>query len=67
MLKEVVFGRSKTFFDTNTVPHHHFYDESSSRLWDIPEDQVKVETVALKPYGLRGDHIEVTFYLTKDV
>lgn len=25
-------------FDTNTCPHHHFYDESTGALGDIPAD-----------------------------
>lgn len=63
MLKEVSFGRSPTFFDTNTSRHHHFFDEENTKLWDIPADKVKVETAAPVPQGRAVDYTEVTFYL----
>ena len=31
-LKEISLKRNKTFFDTNTKHHHHFYDEDMSQL-----------------------------------
>ena len=37
-LKEISLKGNKTFFDTNTKHHHHFYDEDMSQLVDIEDN-----------------------------
>ena len=41
-LKEISLKRNKTFFDTNTKHHHHFYDERMSQLIDIKDNNILV-------------------------
>jgi Fur family transcriptional regulator, iron response regulator len=31
-------------FGSNTEPHHHFIDEATGRIYDIPWDQVEVSS-----------------------
>ena len=66
MLQETSMGAGKTYFDTNTDLHHHFFDEESGRLWDIPASAVKVDYSAAAPEGLAVDRVSVTIRLHKD-
>lgn len=42
LLREVVVESGKTYFDTNTSDHHHFYLEDEARLVDIDGAQVNI-------------------------
>jgi Fur family iron response transcriptional regulator len=42
VIREVIADPSKLFYDPNTVPHHHFYDETSGELIDIDAKDVRV-------------------------
>ena len=39
-LKEISLKGNQTFFDTNTKSHHHFYDEETSELIDIKDENI---------------------------
>ena len=41
-LKEIPLKGNKTFFDTNTKHHHHFYDEDMSQLVDIEDKNISI-------------------------
>lgn len=47
VIREVIANPSKVFYDPNTVPHHHFYDEATGALTDI--DAKDVQVVGLPP------------------
>ena len=34
-LKEISINSDKSYFDTNTTVHHHFYDEDTHQLIDL--------------------------------
>jgi Fur family transcriptional regulator, iron response regulator len=36
LLRQFVLNDGKTVFDANVGSHHHFVDEASGRLYDIP-------------------------------
>ena len=38
-LKEISLQGNKTFFDTNSKNHHHFYDEDTGDLIDIKNEE----------------------------
>jgi Fur family iron response transcriptional regulator len=59
LLKEVVVDATRTYFDTNTSGHHHFFDESDGRLEDIPLDRVAIERLPAPPVGRRITGIDV--------
>jgi Fur family iron response transcriptional regulator len=40
MLREVVVEPGRSYFDTSIGDHHHFFDEDSGELADIPGEQV---------------------------
>lgn len=60
LLKEFVFTNTgKVIFDSNTEPHHHFYDEAANRLYDIPLDSVDVKPRLGK--GFEIDRTDIVF------
>jgi Fur family iron response transcriptional regulator len=58
-LREIAIDGSKTYFDTNVEPHHHFRVEGSNVLIDIPE--IKVDEVKLPdpPPGKRIAGVDI--------
>jgi Fur family iron response transcriptional regulator len=58
LLREVAIEGSKTYFDTNTSDHHHFYLESDGTLMDIPGG-VHVTNLPLAPDGTQISRIDV--------
>ena len=65
-LKEVSLKGNKTFFDTNTKNHHHFYDEDTGKLFDIKNEDVLVSKVPHIPNGKKIQEIEVTVRIASD-
>lgn len=51
LLREVVVNPGRSYFDTNTTDHHHFYFEESGRLMDIPSDRINVTNLPQPPQG----------------
>ncbi len=58
-LKEISIKGNKTFFDTNTKHHHHFYDEDMSRLIDIEDKNISVNYLPKTPNGKKIKSVEV--------
>jgi Fur family iron response transcriptional regulator len=51
LLREVVVNPGRSYFDTNTADHHHFFFEESGRLMDIPSDNIRVSNLPKPPQG----------------
>ena len=59
-LKEISLRGNKTFFDTNIKNHHHFYDEDTSQLIDIKNENVSINNLPSAPNGKKIKDIEIT-------
>ena len=59
-LKEISLKGNQTFFDTNTKNHYHFYDEDSSELIDMKNENVSVKNLPNAPNGKKIQEIEIT-------
>ncbi len=59
LLREVAIEGSKTYFDTNTSDHHHFYFEHDGVLMDIESEMVPVMTVPEPPEGMEISRVDV--------
>ena len=66
LLKEISLNKNKTFFDTNTKNHHHFYDEDTGKLLDIKNEDILVGKVSHIPNGKKIREIEVTVRIARD-
>ena len=53
LLRQVAVDGSKTYFDTNTTAHHHFFVEGDNALVDIPGAEEIVEQDAGRSGRLR--------------
>ena len=58
-LNEVEVKGNKTYFDTNTSNHHHFYDSETSELIDINANEFVIQKIPKAPNGKKIKNIEV--------
>ncbi len=63
LLREIVVDASRSYFDTNTGDHHHFFFENSRRLEDIPDHQIMVGAVPQAPPGTSIKSVDVVVRL----
>ena len=62
-LKEISLHGNKTFFDTNSNNHHHFYDQETGDLFDIKNEDILLSKIPTVPKGKKIKKIEVTVSL----
>ena len=63
LLREIVVDATRSYFDTNTSEHHHFYFEHSGRVEDIPADRVIVSNLPPPPDGTKVSRVDVVVRL----
>lgn len=59
LMREVVVEPGRSYFDTNTADHHHFFCEATSRLQDIPGECLSVSGLPRPPVGTEIRRIDV--------
>ena len=59
-LKEISLQGNKTFFDTNSTNHHHFYDQDTGDLVDIKNEDIVVSKLPSAPKGKKIKDMQVT-------
>jgi len=59
LLREVVVESGRSYFDTNTTDHHHFFCDTDGRLQDIPGEDVMVSGFPLPPLGTEICRVDV--------
>ena len=59
LLREVVVEPGRSYFDTNTTDHHHFFCDADGRLQDIPGEDVMVSGFPLPPLGTEIFRVDV--------
>jgi Fur family iron response transcriptional regulator len=65
LLREVAFEGDRTFFDTNTSNHFHYYLEDSDSLVDIEAENLEVKGLPPLPYGTEIDRVDIIVRLRK--
>jgi Fur family transcriptional regulator, iron response regulator len=65
VLRQVAVDGSKTYFDTNTSQHHHFFIETENHLVDIPHSEVVVGRGPTPPEGYEIVRIDVVVRLRR--
>ncbi len=66
LLREVAIEGDRTYFDTNTSNHFHYYLEREGQLLDIDADDLRVEGLPDLPPGTVIDRIDVVVRLKPD-
>jgi len=59
LLREIVVDAGRSYFDTNTTCHHHFFDENTGILSDVPEGQLEVTGIPTPPQGSEVESVDV--------
>jgi len=59
LLREVAVDASRSYFDTDTSDHHHFYVEDEQRMIDIPASSVVFDALPQPPKGMAVTHVDV--------
>ncbi|AGF74022.1 ferric uptake regulator [Bartonella australis AUST/NH1] len=66
LLRIIAVEGSKTWFDTNTSDHYHFYIEKENRILDIPdhlEGSPIIENLPTPPEGMEISHVDLIIRL----
>ena len=58
-LKQIPINSNQTYFDTNVLDHHHFYDLNESKLIDLDNSDVGPIKILKKIDGKKIKSIEV--------
>ena len=58
-LKEISINRNKSYFDTNTSAHYHFYDEDTHELIDCDENDIDSINLKKNITGKKVNSVEV--------
>lgn len=59
LLREVSVEDGRSYFDTNTLPHHHFLCEETGELVDIPQEHIPLDRLPLPPAGTSVSRVDV--------
>ena len=65
-LKEISINSDKSYFDTNTSAHHHFYDEDTNELIDCDESDIDKINIRKNITGKKINSVEVLVRVASD-
>ena len=65
-LKEISINSDKSYFDTNTTNHHHFFDEDTNELIDCSEEVIETPKVKKNILGKKINSVEVLVKVATD-
>ncbi|RVA65783.1 transcriptional repressor, partial [Mesorhizobium sp. M7A.F.Ca.CA.001.08.2.1] len=63
LLRILAVEGAKTYFDTNTSDHHHFYIEGENRIFDIDSGPVTVANLPEPPEGMEIANVDIVVRL----
>lgn len=63
MLRILAVEGAKTYFDTNTSDHHHFFIEGENKIFDIPDTPVRVVNLPQPPEGMEIANVDIVVRL----
>ena len=66
LLREVVVDSTRSYFDTNTAHHHHFYCEENGYLEDISGEALKLGKLPRPPAGTKITEVDVVIRVRKN-
>ena len=65
-LKEISINSDKSYFDTNTSVHHHFFDEDTNELIDCDEAIIETPKIKKNLSGKKINSVEVLVKVATD-
>jgi Fur family transcriptional regulator, iron response regulator len=64
-LKEIL-SKGRSYFDTNTSSHHHFYDAANDELIDIEDNDIELKKFPTPPKGKFVKNVNVIINIDND-
>ena len=58
LVREVMVDATKVFYDSNTSPHHHFFNIDDGTLLDVASDDVVIDHLPAAPAGTQTDSVD---------
>ena len=65
LMTEITVDGSRSYFDTRTDDHPHFYWEDDGHLTDAPVDSVKIDALPEAPEGAEISKVDVVIRLRR--
>ena len=65
-LKEISINIDKSYFDTNIVDHHHFFDEDTNELIDCNNEDIEKIKIRNNITGKKINSVEVLIKVASD-
>mgnify|MGYP006310398847 FL=1 len=65
LIQEVTVDGSKSYFDTNTHDHPHFFWEGEDRLTDAPAEELQISQLPKAPDGAEIASVDVVIRLRR--
>jgi Fur family iron response transcriptional regulator len=65
-LKEISINSDKSYFDTNTSVHHHFFDEDTNELIDCNQENIDSINIRNNITGKKINSVEVLIKVASD-
>lgn len=59
LIREIIVDSSKSFYDSSTHPHHHFYHVDTGVLQDIDGHDVALQTFPTPPEGAELESVDI--------
>lgn len=67
LLRQVMVDATRSYFDTNTTEHQHFYHEDDGTLSDIPgSEEIAVGQLPAPPAGSEVSRVDVVVRLKRN-
>ena len=65
-LKEILTSNNKSYFDTHTGSHHHFFDLENNKLTDINPGEIRIKHIPKAPKGKSIKDIDIVINIEND-
>ena len=65
LVQEITVDGSKSYFDTRTDDHPHFYWEDEARLTDAPAEELEIKRLPKAPAGAEISKVDVVIRLRR--
>ena len=65
LIRELFVDQERTFYDSSTHPHHHYYDPETQEIRDIEEGAIQLQMGAPPPAGFEISGVEVVVHVRR--
>lgn len=65
LLREITVNGAKSYFDTNTTNHPHFFWEDTEELSDAPAEELEISRIPDAPAGAEISKVDVVIRLRR--